>query len=234
MEFRLPSNTALVLFTRTRDEEARYKDFTSVNRLHTNSLIAHYLISHAEQTARASGLPCFIISSELQHGKNFGERLAHAFEDVYRFGYDNVIAIGNDCPTLTPADLIQAAVDLETHGAVMGPADDGGVYLIGMQKAEYNPAIFASLPWSSSGVHQALISYFIEFNISYTDTGIKSDIDDEASLSHILRSALLPTTLRSILQSILASLNTYLDSININPIRSSIRISSGLRAPPAI
>lgn len=234
MEFRLPSNTALVLFTRSRDEEARSKDFTSVNRFQTNSLIAHYLISHAEQTARASGLPCFIISSELQHGKNFGERLAHAFEDVYHFGYENVIAIGNDCPTLTPVELIQAAADLETHGAVMGPARDGGVYLIGMQKSQYNPAIFANLPWSSSTVYQALQSYFIEYNISYSDTGIKSDIDDEISLSHLLRSASLPTTLRSALRSILASLNTYPDLVHLNPFRSSIRISSGLRAPPAI
>lgn len=234
MEIRLPSNTALVLFTRSRDEEARCKDFTSVNRLQTNSLIAHYLISHAEQTARASGLPCFVISTNQQHGNNFGERLAHAFEDIYHFGYDNVIAIGNDCPTLTPADLIQAAVELETHGAVLGPARDGGVYLIGMQKRLYNAAIFANLPWSSSAVHQALLSYFLDFNISYTDIGIKADVDDKLTLSYLLREAYFPTKLRSILRSILAFLYAHPVERNANPILSSIRISIGLRAPPAI
>lgn len=233
MDFRHPGHTALVLFTRTREEEARVKDFSATHSIHTNSLIAGHLIGHAERTARDTGLPCFVISSAQQHGNSFGEKLAHAFEDIYKLGYEQVIAIGNDCPTLTTTDLLQAASALELQGAVIGPAADGGVYLIGMQKTFFHADHFTALPWSSADLMDALRTYFHNAGIQYSISRELSDIDFSQALDHVLQGAQIFRTLRTILLSLLASTHARISHVLSNPVLPAIRISCGLRAPPA-
>jgi glycosyltransferase A (GT-A) superfamily protein (DUF2064 family) len=233
MDIRHSGHTALVLFTRTREEEARIKDFSATHSIHTNSLIAGHLIGHAEQTARNTGLPCFVISSAQQHGDSFGEKLAHAFEDIYALGYEQVIAIGNDCPTLTTHDLLQAADALEVNGAVIGPAADGGVYLIGMQRDQFSHTHFTALPWSSANLSEALQVYFQTAGMHFFTCRELSDIDFSASLKQMLHGAQVYISLRTTLLSLLASVHAGTSTLFTNPELPAIRISCGLRAPPA-
>lgn len=94
---------------------------------------------------------CLMIA---QRGGNLGERLANCFGDVFALGFDSVIAIGGDSPTL-PEEMIEEAFDsLESENdVVIVPAEDNGYCLIGMRKLQ--PRIFEDIPWSTGGVMAA-------------------------------------------------------------------------------
>ena len=91
---------------------------------------------------------CLMIA---QRGDDLGERLTNCFADVFEMGFDSVIAIGGDSPTL-PDELVIEAIDcLETENdVVIVPAEDDGYCLIGMRKL--HKAIFQNIPWSTGGV----------------------------------------------------------------------------------
>ncbi len=79
-----------------------------------------------------------------QPAGDLGDRLRAVF--VSNPGAD-VVAIGADCPRLTRTGLVAAFEALADSDAVVGPAEDGGYYLIGMRR--YQPALFEKIPWSS-------------------------------------------------------------------------------------
>ena len=89
----------------------------------------------------------------LQPEISLGERLAAFFEYAFSLGAKRVVVIGSDSPTL-PGEMVNEAFSLlEEHDCVLGPATDGGYYLVG-QQAPGHP-IFASIAWSRAGVlHQ--------------------------------------------------------------------------------
>lgn len=85
-----------------------------------------------------------------QDGEDLGIRMARAFEHLFTRGYRSVILVGTDVPTLPLERYQQAAKLLETHDLVLGPALDGGYYLIGLTKPA--PALFQNIPWSTDQV----------------------------------------------------------------------------------
>jgi rSAM/selenodomain-associated transferase 2/rSAM/selenodomain-associated transferase 1 len=87
-----------------------------------------------------------------QRGGSLGQRMAAVFDDVFRLGHEGVVVIGSDLPDLPAARLKQAlrALARKPHGVVIGPADDGGYYLIGLQHPA--AAVFANIEWGSSSV----------------------------------------------------------------------------------
>ena len=125
------SPTAILLFTRTPEEEAQHKTFVPAGR-HVNERIASQLIKHTCTQLEKANIPVYVIDSDRQRGNSFGERLAAAFRDIYDEGYVNVIAVGNDTLTLTPQDLQRTVDLLATHTAVLGPTQRGGTYLMGL------------------------------------------------------------------------------------------------------
>jgi glycosyltransferase A (GT-A) superfamily protein (DUF2064 family) len=228
------NSTALILFTRSQQEEAKAKDFSEVHSLRSNSQIAGHLISHAEKTARRSGLPCFVINSNLQHGNTFGEKLSDAFQQIFVLGFDDVIAIGNDCPSLTARDLTSAALQLKNTKAVLGPSADGGLYLIGLNKSAFNASSFAELPWGTSLVSDILQSYLRSLSFQYLLTEVKEDIDFGKQLSAILNFNTIDFKLRAILRSIIDSIGNRSGKQFQHPVALNHRIYTSLRAPPAL
>lgn len=92
-----------------------------------------------------------------QRGGDLGERLRHAFEDAFRLGAESVVIVGSDLPDL-PAALISQALDAlaaDPGRVVLGPAEDGGYYLIGMTRP--HPGLFAGIEWGSRRVLEATI-----------------------------------------------------------------------------
>jgi len=86
-------------------------------------------------------------TAEPQASGDLGARLTAAFAAAFAAGARRVVAIGTDCLDLTP-ELVGAAFDaLHRVDAVVGPALDGGYYLIALRRAI--PAAFAAIPWSS-------------------------------------------------------------------------------------
>jgi glycosyltransferase A (GT-A) superfamily protein (DUF2064 family) len=78
---------------------------------------------------RCASLPADTKQLE-QRGRSFGERLQAAFGDARRLGYERVIAVGTDTPSLGTRQIRRALAALDHHPVVLGPSDDGGVYLI--------------------------------------------------------------------------------------------------------
>lgn len=88
-----------------------------------------------------------------QEGSDLGERLATAFnERVYIHRSEKVIAIGTDLPSLTREDIETAAALLDSCDWVVGPASDGGYYLIGCRADAWHPETFDEIDWGSAEV----------------------------------------------------------------------------------
>ena len=93
-----------------------------------------------------------------QKGAHLGERMKSAFEEVFTRGYKRAILMGSDIPDL-PSDLLEEALGaLHTHAAVLGPALDGGYYLVGFRHDTFFPGIFHHMPWGENSVFRETLS----------------------------------------------------------------------------
>ena len=85
-----------------------------------------------------------------QVGKDLGQRMQRSCADLFDRGYRRVLLVGTDVPTL-PLSAYQQAVSLiESHDLVLGPATDGGYYLIGLKRPV--PELFTGVSWSTADV----------------------------------------------------------------------------------
>lgn len=87
---------------------------------------------------------------KLQKGKDLGERMENAFKNGFQEGYQQIVLAGSDLPELRPEDIQNAFSALDTEDYVLGPAMDGGYYLIGMKSL--NSELFRDISWGSSSV----------------------------------------------------------------------------------
>jgi hypothetical protein len=85
-----------------------------------------------------------------QAGDDLGERMAQAFENLFTKGYKHTLIIGTDVPSLPLEEYQQALTLLDSHDLVLGPALDGGYYLIGLNRPI--PDLFVGIPWSTEQV----------------------------------------------------------------------------------
>lgn len=83
---------------------------------------------------------------------DLGRRLDAAFRSAFDRGAREVCAIGSDSPELTAVRLLEAFELLAGHDAVVGPATDGGYYLIGFRREAYRPEVFAGIGWGGPDV----------------------------------------------------------------------------------
>lgn len=83
-----------------------------------------------------------------QTAGDLGERLEAAFSDAFAAGYGRVVVVGSDLPGLSAALLERALEALHGADAVLGPARDGGYWLLGLRRKL--PEVFRGIPWSTS------------------------------------------------------------------------------------
>lgn len=93
-----------------------------------------------------------------QNGKNLGERMAEAFTRAFSAGLKKAILVGTDCPDLEERIIHEAFDALNKNSAVVGPAIDGGYYLIGFNSDSFDTDIFKNMPWGSGHVFQMTVS----------------------------------------------------------------------------
>lgn len=86
----------------------------------------------------------------LQQGKGLGQRMENAFKNAFFEGYSKVVVIGSDLCDLQEKDLKMAFLALDENDFVIGPAQDGGYYLLGMKKLD--SAVFQNKAWGTSEV----------------------------------------------------------------------------------
>lgn len=92
-----------------------------------------------------------------QQGETLGERMKRAFQETFDTGADRILLIGTDHPTLPPSFIRRAAVALdEPHSVSIGPTDDGGFYLLGMNA--FFPELFQDMSYGHSNVFSETLS----------------------------------------------------------------------------
>ncbi|CAH0999259.1 hypothetical protein LEM8419_00556 [Neolewinella maritima] len=111
----------------------------------------------------------------VQVGPGLGERMAAAFDHAFARHHDRVIIIGSDCPGVTTELLDEAFAALTTHEVVIGPANDGGYYLLGMRHP--HPTLFTDMSWSTSDVLEETLARTQVQGLSTHRLPVLSDID---------------------------------------------------------
>lgn len=91
-----------------------------------------------------------IFQKKEQKGKDLGERMKNAFKEGFKEGYSHITIIGSDLYDLQEEDLKTAFLGLEKHNYVIGPASDGGYYLLGMNSL--NSDLFRNKKWGTDTV----------------------------------------------------------------------------------
>jgi len=104
-----------------------------------------------------------------------GEKLARTFQSALNEGASRVLIIGTDCPELTDSILNNAFFELETKDLVLGPANDGGYYLIGL--SSYYEELFQGIPWGGERVFAKTKQIADELHISTAILPTLNDID---------------------------------------------------------
>ena len=117
----------------------------------------------------------------VQCNGNLGIRMDYAFSIPFKNEYRKVVMIGSDCPGLTAKHIEQAFVALEENDFVIGPASDGGYYLIGMHK--WNRWIFENKNWSTRTLLEETKKDIQSRNGKLTELEILSDIDSVSDLN---------------------------------------------------
>ena len=121
----------------------------------------------------------------LQRGPTLGDRLCNATDDLLRQGYGAVCLINSDSPTLPRSILVRAMESLARDGdrVVLGAAEDGGYYLIGLKHAHRQ--LFNGIPWSTSDVLARTIERAAEINLPVELLPAWYDVDDRDTLAQL-------------------------------------------------
>jgi len=118
-----------------------------------------------------------------QCGESLGDRLFNATEMLLRLGYASVCLINSDSPTL-PSDRLAGALDALARSGdriVLGPARDGGYYLIGLKRAHHR--LFDAIDWSTSNVFVQTLERAAEIGLDVERLPEWYDVDSTAELS---------------------------------------------------
>jgi len=114
-----------------------------------------------------------VFDKRLQNGANLGVRMANAFQEGFASGYERIIVMGSDMYDLNKRNLEKAFHFLENNDYVLGPAEDGGYYLVGM--TSFNPTIFTNKNWGTATVLQDTLNDLQNDTIQLLD--VKNDVD---------------------------------------------------------
>ncbi len=163
-----------------------------------------FLADVLEETARIPGMECALAYAPAgagkffrdltfegrrfpQEGQDLGERMVRSFAWGWAAGFQNVLIRGSDTPDLPGSILLQARRRLASGQAqvVLGPARDGGYYLVGLRDPQ--PQLFAGITWSSSVVLAETLSRARELSLSVHLLRRWQDIDNYAGLMAFLK-----------------------------------------------
>ncbi|MBW4513092.1 MAG: TIGR04282 family arsenosugar biosynthesis glycosyltransferase [Scytonematopsis contorta HA4267-MV1] len=106
---------------------------------------------------------------------DLGQKMANSFLEAFNQGAEQVITIGSDCPGVNTEILATAFQHLKTHDLVVGPAIDGGYYLIGLQRN--TDELFHNINWGTEQVLQQTIDIAQKLNLSVEYLPILADVD---------------------------------------------------------
>jgi hypothetical protein len=118
-----------------------------------------------------------------QEGETLGDRMQEAFRQGFAAGYRSIVIIGSDCPEVSPTLLETAFGQLASFPVVLGPATDGGYYLLGMNYLV--ESLFRDKPWSTPAVLAETVADLQRAGIPYALLPVLSDVDEAADLDRL-------------------------------------------------
>jgi uncharacterized protein len=118
-----------------------------------------------------------VFDKSLQQGSDLGERMHHAFTEVSKKGFHHIVIIGSDCPQLDQEILEDAFKKLQEFDVVIGPARDGGYYLLGMKNICRE--LFNGKSWSSNILLEETLEECHQKGLTHYLLTELSDIDHE-------------------------------------------------------
>jgi rSAM/selenodomain-associated transferase 1 len=160
------SKNALIIFTRNpelgkcktrlaatvgdQNALAIYKFLLAHTVKITRNLSADIYVYYSEQIRDTDSWDNSIYRKKQQHGENLGIRMHNAFTEVFNMGYTRAIIIGSDMYDMTTHDIEHAFTAFDKNDFILGPAEDGGYYLLGMKTVK--PSLFKNKIWGTETV----------------------------------------------------------------------------------
>tara|TARA_R100000935_G_scaffold58692_1_gene97048 strand:- start:1983 stop:2672 length:690 start_codon:yes stop_codon:yes gene_type:complete len=201
--------TAVLIFANSSETEGINKSFSFGSDLFDS--LNERTIKMVEKT----GLPHFHFSEKEQIGNCFGDRFTNAIQRIMDMGFENVITVGNDTPSLSKKHILEAAASLAKSRMVFGPSRDGGFYLMGLNRSQFNSEIFKTFPWQTSRLIHVLEKHFLnKEQVEIRKLEMLFDIDSLSDLKSIHEkinqfSARLKTAILKLLFSTVHNFSLY-------------------------
>jgi rSAM/selenodomain-associated transferase 1 len=148
--------------------------------------------------AKALGLPY-----ETQEAGDLGRRMAGCFDHLFDGGSTKVVLIGSDTAHLEPDHILTAMDVLDDHPVVLGPADDGGYWLIGQQTPGFD--LFRGIPWSRPTTLAATRARLQSLGADWFELESLPDIDTVEDLRRAVDDPRVDEALRRRLRSVAGS-----------------------------
>jgi len=198
------SKTAVLIFANSSKVERKFKSFAKGNAL------IDEINKNTLKTVKKTKLPYFIFTEKEQKGASFGERFTNALQAVFNEGFNRVITIGNDTPQLKKQHLLKAADAIANANFVIGPSLDGGFYLMGLTKKQFEKVDFLHLPWQKNTLEKSLSLQMTNADEEIIKLNSLLDVDADADLKALFQFR------TSISKKLIALLSTlFLQNISI-------------------
>jgi len=163
--------TAILVFANSAHEELTHKPILK------GEVLFEALTQDTLNKVKNSGLPYFHSSEKEQKGTSFGERFTNAIQAIFDQGFENIITIGNDSPQLKTSHLTDAHAALTQGKTVLGPSLDGGFYLMGLHKSDFDAERFKRLPWQRLNLFNRISDLLAQSDCELHRLQILGDID---------------------------------------------------------
>lgn len=188
------SKRALLIFTRNPEYGKVKTRLAKTIGSHKALAIYKFLLTHTAKITHNLQVDKFVYYSEniwpedvwesrcyqkrLQHGDNLGVRMKNAFEEAFNENYEQVVIIGSDNYDIGAAHIEKAFKKLNAHDVVIGPAEDGGYYLLGLNFLITD--IFYNKQWGNPTVLQDTLAQLDDYKLhqlqSLNDVDVYEDI----------------------------------------------------------
>jgi rSAM/selenodomain-associated transferase 1 len=169
--------------------EAMLRDlFSRLSRLKKTQVTVFYAGDDPEPLRELLPAGTTRVSLEAQRGDALGDRLHHAFEHLLESERDVAAIIGSDSPDLPIPYLKRAFLKLKHKDVVLGPASDGGYYLIGLRRPV--PGLLDGISWGTEAAFEDTLRQVSDHGLSCSLLPLWYDVDDIHSLA-LLRSMMI-------------------------------------------
>lgn len=133
-----------------------YIELTERSCTVTDALDIDRYVFYSEEVVRGDSWDDKVYIKFKQKGQDLGTRMGNAFQALFNMGYERIVIIGTDLPNLSVEIIRNAFLSLESNDYTIGPSEDGGYYLLGMNKM--NSSIFVNKTWGGENVLKDTLS----------------------------------------------------------------------------